>query len=90
LSTEALSTEALSTEALSTEALSAETLSTDELIEQAQLRGVDLFSTEPYYYAPQQSLAARKFKREFIFGFGSLDEAAIDEAIARLRPLFLP
>ncbi len=92
LSMEPLSMDPLSIEPLLMESLSTEPLSTSELVEQAQLKGVSLSSTQPYYYAPRQPLTECELKHErkheFIFGFGGLDEAAIDDAIARLRPLF--
>ncbi len=62
-------------------------LSASELVEQAQTRGVDLFSTAPYYASVPDT--ASSAAGEFIFGFGGLSEKAIDNAIDRLRPLFL-
>ncbi|MEM9087201.1 MAG: PLP-dependent aminotransferase family protein [Cyanobacteria bacterium P01_F01_bin.53] len=67
-----------------------------ELIKQAQAQGISLFSAGPHYWSEtehgQSSQLSAQERRasasgEFIFGFGGLDKQAIEEAIARLRPL---
>ncbi|MEL6604348.1 MAG: PLP-dependent aminotransferase family protein [Cyanobacteria bacterium J06614_10] len=50
-----------------------------QLVERARRKDVDLFSLSPYYLQPPAS------NDRFIFGFGGLDEADIQEAIARIH-----
>ncbi|MEL6775672.1 MAG: PLP-dependent aminotransferase family protein [Cyanobacteria bacterium J06597_16] len=66
------------------------------LIAQARSKGVGLFSAEPHYWpvdsasrpsTSRPSALPNEVKSTFIFGFGGLDEPAIEEAIARISPL---
>ncbi|MEM6867291.1 MAG: PLP-dependent aminotransferase family protein [Cyanobacteria bacterium P01_C01_bin.121] len=79
---------------------SSKMVSAGDLVKQAASRGVGLFEVAPYYddsrandvTANDVALCAQEQKnraREFIFGFGGLGEAAIEDAIARIKPLFV-
>ena len=61
------------------------------LMAKARSKGVGLFSAEPHYWpvdsASRPSALPNEVKNTFIFGFGGLDEPAIEEAIARISPL---
>ncbi|MGB7088228.1 MAG: PLP-dependent aminotransferase family protein [Phormidesmis sp.] len=69
--------------------------SVPNVIEQARVQGVSLFSTRPYYWHPPHSPEdqphdvppLKPVNSEFIFGFGAINEAEIKTAIARIQPL---
>ena len=75
-------------------------LSAQALVEQAANKGVSLFEVAPYYdsaiaessanpgFVPGSKTAQENRERGFIFGFGGLSNAEIEDAIARIKPLF--
>jgi GntR family transcriptional regulator / MocR family aminotransferase len=57
--------------------------SVDSLIAQARSQGVELFSAQRHYLPSKKAECPQN---ELIFGFGALDELAIEQAIARIQP----
>lgn len=63
-------------------------LSDQDFVNRAQNHGVDLFSVQRYYLPSNDFLPAMEDKKGlFIFGFGGMDEDAIEGAIARLKKI---
>ncbi len=67
-------------------------LSAQALTAKAKEKGVSLFEVAPYYCPSSVKTLSEAEKtdreRAFIFGFGGLSETSIEEAIARIKPLF--
>lgn len=63
-------------------------LSEQAFVTQAKSHGVDLFSVQRYYLSSNDLLPVTEDKKGlFIFGFGGMDETAIEGAIARLKKM---